>query len=127
MLLSCAHHERPAREPDSAERIKVKEEGTWREQPYVTLAFRPLVTDAARYRLTPEEARAFVEALEEANDYHKRFVPWSFSGLGPPSRPLGGALWGPCGELARRSSAPASTSSATAVACAASAPASAMR
>jgi hypothetical protein len=79
MLLSCAHHERLAREPASAEQIEVKEEGTWRGQPYVTLAFRPLLTDAARERLTPEEARAFVETLEEALDSTEEMAPLMLS------------------------------------------------
>jgi hypothetical protein len=79
MLLSCAHHEPPPRESDSAERIEVKEEGTWRGQLSVTLAFRPLLTAAAHERLTPEESRAFVEALEEALEGPEEMAPLMLS------------------------------------------------
>lgn len=66
MLLSCAHHEPPGTDSARAQPIEVREEGTWRGEPYVKLTFRSLLTNAARERLTPEEARVFVEAMEEA-------------------------------------------------------------
>lgn len=60
---ACAHFEQPL---PQGPRIEVTEEGTGHGKPYVKLVFRPLLREVARERLTAEEARAFVESMEDA-------------------------------------------------------------